>query len=387
LRAVLLAASWDAVRASGFTAYALLALAVVLGLLLSLRWQSRRWPRLVTNELHNFVALLAMAFGVVHGVAAWLDPFMRFGPAEVLVPLASHYRPLWLAFGIVAFYLMAAILISTWLRPRLGYRLWRALHLATFLAFAFATVHGIGTGSDTATWWGAGIYAVAALIVVGLTLRRLMAPAGRLARPRPTAAGLVVAAAAVLAYWTASGPLRPGWNEIANDGQGSGARIALAASVVADPAPMPSRFAARLVGSLSFVPQSDGTVLARIAGRLRGGVRGDVMVLIAGVPTTAGLEIVRSQVTLYRADGTAAYQGQITGVGAGEFRARVASVAGGASALDLTIVWSESGRTVTGSVEAVPATVAAVRTVGPGIGFGHDDGAGADIGGTEESAG
>ncbi|HLJ67726.1 MAG TPA: hypothetical protein VKX16_10250 [Chloroflexota bacterium] len=45
-------------------------------------------------------------------MAVWLDPFMAFGLNEIMVPCASHYRPLWRALGIVAAYLMAAIWLS-----------------------------------------------------------------------------------------------------------------------------------------------------------------------------------------------------------------------------------------------------------------------------------
>lgn len=47
--------AWDIARAGGFTAYILLALAVIVGLALSTKLQSpSRWPRLINSELHNF---------------------------------------------------------------------------------------------------------------------------------------------------------------------------------------------------------------------------------------------------------------------------------------------------------------------------------------------
>src|SRR5919109_884573 len=95
---------WTVARAGGVTAYVLLTLAVALGLALSLRWQAERWPRLIPNDLHRFLTLLSLAFVALHGLAVWLDPFTRFGWTEVLVPLMSHYRPLWMALGIVAAY-------------------------------------------------------------------------------------------------------------------------------------------------------------------------------------------------------------------------------------------------------------------------------------------
>jgi predicted ferric reductase len=164
--------TWDIARAGGFTAYILLTLAVIVGLALSTQIQSpRRWPRLLNSELHNFLTLLSTIFLGVHILATWIDPFTRFSWNEILIPLTSHYRPEWMAFGIVALYLGIAIGISTWLRPHIGYKLWRQLHVLTLGVFALATIHGLGTGSDTQTPWALGIY-LASTILVGLLLCR-----------------------------------------------------------------------------------------------------------------------------------------------------------------------------------------------------------------------
>ncbi len=92
---------------------------------------------------------------------------------RILIPLTSHYRPEWMAFGIVALYLGIAIGISTWLRPLIGYKLWRQLHVLTLGVFALATIHGLGTGSDTQTQWALSIYIVSTLLVGLLLCRRL----------------------------------------------------------------------------------------------------------------------------------------------------------------------------------------------------------------------
>src|SRR5437868_6576664 len=168
--------TWNIARAGGFTAYILLTLAVVVGLALSTQLQSpSRWPRLLNSELHNFLTLLSTIFLVVHVLAVWIDPFTSFGWNEIFIPLASHYRPEWMAFGIVALYLGIAIGISTWLRPHIGYKWWRRLHVVTLGIYVLATLHGIGTGSDTQTWWGLAIYIASIALVGPLLFRRIFA--------------------------------------------------------------------------------------------------------------------------------------------------------------------------------------------------------------------
>jgi predicted ferric reductase len=172
--------TWDIARAGGFTTYILLTLAVVVGLALSTHIQSpSRWPRLLNSELHNFLTLLSTIFLVVHILATWIDPFTKFNWNEILIPLASHYRPIWMAFGIVALYLGIAIGISTWLRPHIGYKLWRQLHVLTLGIFALASIHGIGTGSDTQTPWALGIYLVSIVLVGLLVCRRVFFSKGK----------------------------------------------------------------------------------------------------------------------------------------------------------------------------------------------------------------
>ena len=179
--------TWDIARAGGFTTYVLLTLAVIVGLALSTQIQSpSRWPRLLNSELHNFLTLLSTIFLVIHVLAAWIDPFTRFGWNEILIPLASHYRPAWMAFGIVALYLGIAIGISTWLRKRIGYKWWRRLHVLTLAVFALATIHGIGTGSDTQTWWALGIYLVSIALVGTLLCRRMLSLKGKRTPTHPS---------------------------------------------------------------------------------------------------------------------------------------------------------------------------------------------------------
>ena len=168
------AVTWNIARAGGWTAYILLTLAVIVGLLLSTQIQSpSRWPRLINNELHNFLSLLSTIFLGVHILAVWIDPFTHFGWRDILIPFVSTNRPFWMAMGIVALYSGIAIGISTLLRPYIGYAWWRRLHVLTLGIYIIATIHGIGTGSDTQTWWAFGLYAVSAVTVGTLLWHRI----------------------------------------------------------------------------------------------------------------------------------------------------------------------------------------------------------------------
>lgn len=89
-----------------------------------------------------------LAAVALHGVALLLDPVMHFTLPVVLVPGLAPWRPLAVAAGIVAAWLMLALAGSFHVRRRLTQRRWRLLHYLAFAAFAGAVGHGLTAGTD-----------------------------------------------------------------------------------------------------------------------------------------------------------------------------------------------------------------------------------------------
>ena len=307
------AVTWDAARAGGLISYVLLTTAVSLGLVLRNRWQSTRWPRLVTNELHGYVSLLALVFIAVHVAAVAVDPFTRFGLTAVLVPFASHYRPVWMGLGIVALDMLLAVWVSSRLRRRIGHRLWRQIHVLAFGVYGAATLHGLGTGSDTRTVWAGALYAASVGVVGSLLAVRLLAPSGRNARRRPLVAGASAAALLAVAAWSLGGPFAPGWSRRAG---GTTAR-----SAIASPPPRVLRrptavvqvpFTARYAGRLTVEPVNDrGRLTVRIDGALSGVTTDHLEILIHGIPLEDG-GVAMEQSRVRMGTTTPLYQGEIT---------------------------------------------------------------------------
>jgi len=232
--------SWEVARVGGLLAYLLTTVSVVLGLLLSLKAYSARWPRFITNELHRHVTLLSLVFIAVHSLAVLVDPFTGFNLGEVLLPMASHYRPLWIAFGIVGAYLAVAIWLSEYARRSVGYAWWHRFHMLAFVVFLLGVVHGLGAGSDSSAGWALVLYGGSVLIVAALVLVRI----GR-GLPERVRGGLAVGVMALvlaLAVFTVAGPMRPGWNVVANNGNGNGASQAWLASHPTNTAGPPADF-------------------------------------------------------------------------------------------------------------------------------------------------
>jgi methionine sulfoxide reductase heme-binding subunit len=166
---------WFATRGAGIVSLILFSAVACLGLLAVGRAQARWWPRFLTVELHRNLALLSVAFLAVHIVTAVLDPFTHLGIAAALVPLASAYRPLPVAFGVISVDLMAAVVVTSLLRERIGRRVWRAVHWASYAGFPLAVEHSITAGSDGFAVWMLIVTAACVLAVGGALLYRLTA--------------------------------------------------------------------------------------------------------------------------------------------------------------------------------------------------------------------
>ena len=139
---------WFVARSSGLVAWGLLTLGVFLGLALSTRVAGSRPRPKWLLDLHRFTGGLALVFVGVHVGALMLDHYVHFGIEQVLVPLASSYRPLPVALGVVGLYLLVAIEVTSLAMRRIPRRWWRAVHSTSFALFVITSVHAISAGTD-----------------------------------------------------------------------------------------------------------------------------------------------------------------------------------------------------------------------------------------------
>ncbi len=178
---------WYLTRASGFVAYLLLFVSLVMGLSMTANLSTRLFKRFQVYDLHRFLSLFTLAFTLFHILIVLPDRFIGFTLWQLLVPMASPYRPTYMTFGVLSFYLLALAIGSFYLRSLVSYRLWRMIHYTTFVTFALAAAHGIGAGSDTDSAWAPYLYAATGLVVFNLTVYRAL---------RGSSRGLVAAAGA-----------------------------------------------------------------------------------------------------------------------------------------------------------------------------------------------
>ena len=184
-------AYWYLSRASGLVAFGLVWLSMVWGLSLTSR-AARRWPGVVSaGDVHQHVSLLGLAFGMFHGLILLGDRYANYRLTQILIPFTtSAYRPLWVGIGQLAFYALAIVALSFYLRPWLSNRAWRTIHLLSFGVYVSALTHGVLSGTDSGSPWVRAFYWATAGLLLFLTIYRVLvsrfSPARAPVRPAVT---------------------------------------------------------------------------------------------------------------------------------------------------------------------------------------------------------
>ncbi|HWG72707.1 MAG TPA: ferric reductase-like transmembrane domain-containing protein [Acidimicrobiales bacterium] len=318
---------WYLTRGTGLVALILLTASVALGVLNTSRWARPSWPRFATAGLHRNVSLLVVVVLAIHIITAELDTFAPVGWAAVVVPFASSYRPIWLGLGTLAFDLIVALVVTSLLRGRLGYRTWRAVHWAAYVSWPVAVLHGLGTGTDARLAW-VQLIAVACTLAVGVAVAWRLAK-GWPSRPGPRLAGGAVTVLAVAAAvgWAVTGPLRPGWakragtpstllassrpltsTEATTSGTGS-APAPSSPGAGAVPAPP---FSAVLAGTLAQTgPSPSGQVTITITARVSGAMTGTLDIVLRGQSAGGGVSLDASSVSFGTTAAPSQYRGRV----------------------------------------------------------------------------
>lgn len=358
-------AYWYLARSTGVVALVLLTLSVVLGILGSVRFsRGPRWPRFAIDSLHRDTSLLVVALIVIHVITSVLDGFAPISLIDGVIPFRSPYRPLWLSMGALSFDLIIALVVTSLLRRRVGYRSWRAIHWLAYVSWPVAVLHGLGTGSDVKSGWSIVLTLACLAAVLAAVAARLRATHEANPAVRAGATVLAIAAPIGLLVFAAQGPLEKGWARRAGTpAHLLGATHPVTRSVTrpASPtqtqpakSPLERAFSANLSGTIAQTAAPGGAIL-ELGLRLSGGVTGQLRVRMGGSPLPGGgLSLSGSQVDLTGPGLRAALAGRITSLQNDNFLARVSDYAGNAMQLRGALSIDPNSGAVTGTLSGSP---------------------------------
>src|SRR4029079_2298164 len=121
---------------------------MVWGFLYATRVLGRRARPWWMLGVHRFLGALSVVFVIVHVLAIVADGYTSFGVVDVLVPFASAWKPIPVALGIVAMYVLVTVEVTSLLQRHLPRTAWRQIHLASYGLFGFATLHALPARTD-----------------------------------------------------------------------------------------------------------------------------------------------------------------------------------------------------------------------------------------------
>ena len=164
--------AWYFSRATGMVALVLLSAIVVLGVLGPLRVSTDLWPRYAIRTVHRDLSLLALLVVALHVLTIVADTYVKVPLSAAVLPFGSSYSPFWTGLGALAFDLMIALVVTSLLRNRIGFRTWRFVHWAAYVTWPLAVAHGIATGTDSTAAWDLAVTVFCiAVVVVAVAMR------------------------------------------------------------------------------------------------------------------------------------------------------------------------------------------------------------------------
>jgi hypothetical protein len=366
-------ALWYLTRGTGAVTLVLLTVSLALGIANVRRVQTDSVPRFVFDAVHRSASLLALAFLAVHIVTSVLDPFAPIRLIDAVVPFVSAYRPVWLGLGAVASDVLIAVIVTSVLRRRFGYRAWRITHWFAYACFPIALVHGLGTGSDAKTTWLLLLTAACVLTVLVAVWTRVAAGWPNHAGIRTSAVLASIAAPVALLAWLPNGPLGAGWAKRAGTPASLVVKTSASASPVApsansssgasaSTAAAPRAFNAQVSGTVTNSQLSGGLVQVDLKLNVPGQPLSRLDIRIVGQPLSGGgVAMTSSLVTLGPASNPGRYAGLVTALEGTNIAARVGGPTGSLS-LVAQLQIDPRSNAVAGAVAARPGE----RTEGGG---------------------
>jgi predicted ferric reductase len=132
----------------GLAAVGAITLNMFLGMLMAFRYSPHRsWPHHRFNyfRIHNWTGYLALSVAILHPVTLLFNKDPRFRIVDIVYPVHSPQQPLDNTIGAIALYVLAFVVVTSYMRLRLGRHLWKSFHFSIYFAAAALFWHSLFT--------------------------------------------------------------------------------------------------------------------------------------------------------------------------------------------------------------------------------------------------
>jgi len=140
--------AWYITRATALLSFALLWLAIFLGIAIRTPVLNKIIKPIYSYNAHCWISFQALLFALFHGVALMFDKTVHFSFFDVFVPFAASYQPGLVALGTLAFYLMLLMVITSYAKNSISHKTWRIVHTTNIILYAIGIIHALFLGTD-----------------------------------------------------------------------------------------------------------------------------------------------------------------------------------------------------------------------------------------------
>lgn len=176
--------SWYLTRASGLVAAGALVIMMISGIGLVTGYTFKFLEPLTAWASHRALGLVFGVAVIIHIVTLLFDRFVSFNLVQVLFPFVSDYQSttiagvhvgsLYVALGIMAFYGVVIIILTSLLWVEKKPHTWKLIHLLSYLVMFDIFLHALNLGTDLAHGIFRWLWILGGIAVAGAVLHRLL---------------------------------------------------------------------------------------------------------------------------------------------------------------------------------------------------------------------
>lgn len=149
---------WYLTRASGIMAAIILVVLMLSGIGQITGYTFKFLDPLTSWASHRALGIALGVSVLLHILSLLFDHFVKFSLLDILIPWLSDYKPvklfgiqfgsMYVAFGILAFYLMVIIILTSLVWVEKKPYIWKWIHLLSYITIFFVFIHALYIGTD-----------------------------------------------------------------------------------------------------------------------------------------------------------------------------------------------------------------------------------------------
>jgi methionine sulfoxide reductase heme-binding subunit len=143
--------AWYSTRMGGLVGFSLLAGSIFLGLAIRTPILNKIIKPVYSYDIHRWISLQALVFAFVHATSLLFDKYLHFGLVGIFVPFqlqSEIVNPILVTLGILGFYLMIVLVVTSYLKKYISQKIWRIVHFSNIILYALIIAHAYYLGTD-----------------------------------------------------------------------------------------------------------------------------------------------------------------------------------------------------------------------------------------------